>query len=78
MVGVGYDLEHQRRRMDPGTNEPLFTNCTRDFTGTVDYIFYTGWCLTHGICILCFSFGTSTVLEKAFCKEFLFDDGMMP
>jgi len=41
MVGVGYDLEHQRRRMDPGTNEPLFTNCTRDFTGTVDYIFYT-------------------------------------
>uniref|UniRef100_A0A452Y8Z4 poly(A)-specific ribonuclease n=1 Tax=Aegilops tauschii subsp. strangulata TaxID=200361 RepID=A0A452Y8Z4_AEGTS len=41
MVGVGYDLEHQRRRMDSGTNEPLFTNCTRDFTGTVDYIFYT-------------------------------------
>ncbi|EEE50951.1 hypothetical protein OsJ_31500 [Oryza sativa Japonica Group] len=41
MVGVGYDLEHQRRRMDPATNEPLFTNCTRDFTGTVDYIFYT-------------------------------------
>ncbi|VAH15721.1 unnamed protein product [Triticum turgidum subsp. durum] len=41
MVGVGYDLEHQRRRMDSATNEPLFTNCTRDFTGTVDYIFYT-------------------------------------
>ncbi|EAY88687.1 hypothetical protein OsI_10162 [Oryza sativa Indica Group] len=41
MVGAGYDLEHQRRRMDPATNEPLFTNCTRDFTGTIDYIFYT-------------------------------------
>ncbi|RLN18414.1 hypothetical protein C2845_PM02G14420 [Panicum miliaceum] len=46
MVGVGYDLEHQRRRMDPATNEPLFTNCTRDFTGTVDYIFYTADSLT--------------------------------
>ncbi|KAG8073605.1 hypothetical protein GUJ93_ZPchr0006g41501 [Zizania palustris] len=42
MLGVGYDLEHQRRRMDPATNEPLFTNCMRDFTGTIDYIFYTG------------------------------------
>nr|CAB3496975.1 unnamed protein product [Digitaria exilis] len=42
MAGVGYDLDHQRRRMDPTTNEPLFTNCTRDFTGTIDYIFYTG------------------------------------
>lgn len=28
--------------MDPITNEPLFTNCTRDFIGTLDYIFYTG------------------------------------
>ncbi|GLT32913.1 hypothetical protein SLA2020_075430 [Shorea laevis] len=28
-------------RMDPSTNEPLFTNCTRDFIGTLDYIFYT-------------------------------------
>nr|ACL53360.1 unknown [Zea mays] len=46
MVGVGYDLEHQRRRTDPATNEPLFTNCTRDFTGTVDYIFYTADSLT--------------------------------
>jgi CCR4-NOT transcription complex subunit 6 len=42
MVGVGQGLEHQRRRMDPATNEPLFTNCTRDFLGTLDYIFYTG------------------------------------
>eukprot|EP00271_Cylindrocystis_brebissonii_P008680 TRINITY_DN23154_c0_g1_i1.p1 TRINITY_DN23154_c0_g1~~TRINITY_DN23154_c0_g1_i1.p1 ORF type:complete len:646 (+),score=123.99 TRINITY_DN23154_c0_g1_i1:785-2722(+) len=37
------DLERQRRRMDiGGSNEPLFTNCTRDFIGTLDYIFYTG------------------------------------
>ncbi|GLT50178.1 hypothetical protein SLA2020_236840 [Shorea laevis] len=27
--------------MDASTNEPLFTNCTRDFIGTLDYIFYT-------------------------------------
>jgi len=41
MVGVAQGLDHQRRRMDPATNEPLFTNCTRDFLGTLDYIFYT-------------------------------------
>lgn len=46
MAGVGYDFDHQRRRMDPSTNEPLFTNCTRDFIGTVDYIFYTADSLT--------------------------------
>ncbi|EXB86892.1 hypothetical protein L484_007315 [Morus notabilis] len=40
--GVGLALEQQRRRLDPSTNEPLFTNCTRDFIGTLDYIFYTG------------------------------------
>ncbi|MFQ6662364.1 hypothetical protein Gotur_030219 [Gossypium turneri] len=40
--GVGLGLEHQRRKMDITTNEPLFTNCTRDFIGTLDYIFYTG------------------------------------
>lgn len=34
-------LERQRRRVDPSSNEPLFTNCTRDFLGTLDYIFYT-------------------------------------
>lgn len=39
--GVGLALEQQRRRLDPSTNEPLFTNCTRDFIGTLDYIFYT-------------------------------------
>ncbi|KAJ8499878.1 hypothetical protein OPV22_010430 [Ensete ventricosum] len=41
MGGVAPGVEQQRRRMDPATNEPLFTNCTRDFVGTVDYIFYT-------------------------------------
>ena len=39
---VGQGLEHQRRRMDLATNEHLFTNSTRDFFGTLDYIFYTG------------------------------------
>ncbi|XP_074307027.1 carbon catabolite repressor protein 4 homolog 1-like [Silene latifolia] len=42
----GNGLEQQRRRMDPSTNEPLFTNCTRDFIGTHDYIFYTADSLT--------------------------------
>ncbi|KAL5976719.1 Carbon catabolite repressor protein 4 1 [Asimina triloba] len=46
MGGGGIGLEQQRRRMDPGTNEPLFTNCTRDFIGTLDYIFYTADSLT--------------------------------
>ncbi|KAG0492715.1 hypothetical protein HPP92_006113 [Vanilla planifolia] len=41
MMSVGLSLEQQGRRMDPATNEPLFTNCTRDFIGTLDYIFYT-------------------------------------
>lgn len=44
--GIGPVLEQQRRRMDPSTNEPLFTNCTRDFIGTLDYIFYTADSLT--------------------------------
>lgn len=44
-IGVGLGLE-QRRRMDPTTNEPLFTNCTRDFIGTHDYIFYSADSLT--------------------------------
>ncbi|KAH6755738.1 DNAse I-like superfamily protein [Perilla frutescens var. hirtella] len=39
-VGVGLGLE-QRKKMDAATNEPLFTNCTRDFIGTHDYIFYS-------------------------------------
>ncbi|KAL8459807.1 hypothetical protein ACS0TY_031649 [Phlomoides rotata] len=43
--GVRLGLE-QRRRMDSGTNEPLFTNCSRDFIGTHDYIFYSADSLT--------------------------------
>ncbi|CAN7061971.1 unnamed protein product [Brassica oleracea var. botrytis] len=39
VMGIG--LEQHRRKMDLNTNEPLFTNCTRDFIGTHDYIFYT-------------------------------------
>lgn len=45
-MGVGIGLEQQRRRLDPSTNEPLFTHCTRDFIGTLDYIFYTADSLT--------------------------------
>ncbi|KAJ6849542.1 carbon catabolite repressor protein 4-like protein 1-like [Iris pallida] len=44
MTGIG--AEQQRRKMDSATNEPLFTNCTRDFIGTLDYIFYTADSLT--------------------------------
>ncbi|XP_020578626.1 carbon catabolite repressor protein 4 homolog 1-like [Phalaenopsis equestris] len=46
MVGVDRNLEWLRRVMDPTTNEPLYTNYTRDFIGTVDYIFYTAGSLT--------------------------------
>lgn len=36
------EAERQRSRMDAaGTGEPIFTNCTKDFFGTLDYIFYT-------------------------------------
>ncbi|GFZ20919.1 DNAse I-like superfamily protein [Actinidia rufa] len=45
-MAVGLGLEQHRRRMDPTTNEPLFTNCTRDFIGTLDYIFYSADTLT--------------------------------
>ncbi|CAL0299487.1 unnamed protein product [Lupinus luteus] len=38
-AGLGFELH--KRRLDGGTNEPLFTNVTRDFIGTIDYIFYT-------------------------------------
>ncbi|KAI7732547.1 hypothetical protein M8C21_024153 [Ambrosia artemisiifolia] len=41
---IGY--EQQKKRVDPNTNEPLFTNCTRDFIGTLDYIFYSADSLT--------------------------------
>ena len=34
--------ERQRSRVDgAGTGEPIFTNCTREFFGALDYIFYT-------------------------------------
>ncbi|GAA0163966.1 hypothetical protein Leryth_001077 [Lithospermum erythrorhizon] len=46
VAGPGRGLEQQRKRMDPTTNEPLFTNCTRDFIGTRDYIFYSADSLT--------------------------------
>lgn len=39
-VGLGY--EQHKRRLDSSTNEPLFTKVTRDFIGSLDYIFYTG------------------------------------
>jgi mRNA deadenylase 3'-5' endonuclease subunit Ccr4 len=42
MQGKGQVMEQQRRRIDATTSEPLFTNCTKDFLGTLDYIFYTG------------------------------------
>ncbi|KVI03535.1 Endonuclease/exonuclease/phosphatase [Cynara cardunculus var. scolymus] len=45
-IGVGLGYEQQKRRVDPATNEPLFTNCTRDFIGTLDYIFYSADSLT--------------------------------
>ncbi|XP_039140004.1 carbon catabolite repressor protein 4 homolog 1-like [Dioscorea cayenensis subsp. rotundata] len=43
--GIGLQAE-QRRRVDPMSNEPLFTKYTRDYIGTVDYIFYTADSLT--------------------------------
>ncbi|KAJ0815683.1 putative poly(A)-specific ribonuclease [Helianthus annuus] len=45
-IGGGLGYEQQKRRVDPATNEPLFTNCTRDFIGTIDYIFYSADSLT--------------------------------
>lgn len=53
-MGVGPASEQQKKRMDPTTNEPLFTSCTRDFIGTLDYIFYTGE-IVLSILILCTS-----------------------
>ncbi|KAI9090578.1 hypothetical protein K1719_028431 [Acacia pycnantha] len=38
---AGLGFEQHKRRLDSATNEPLFTNVTRDFIGTLDYIFYT-------------------------------------
>lgn len=66
-IGAGLGTyEQQKRRVDPNTNEPLFTNCTRDFIGTLDYIFYSGiyyifTCLSYYV-----------VLFKLFNKSVLF------
>ncbi|XP_024364547.1 carbon catabolite repressor protein 4 homolog 1 isoform X1 [Physcomitrium patens] len=46
MNGLGPTVEKRMRQMDPTTSEPQFTNCTRDFLGTLDYIFYTADSLT--------------------------------
>lgn len=34
-------LKRQRARLDPAHHEPLFTNLSRDYKGTLDYILYT-------------------------------------
>jgi CCR4-NOT transcription complex subunit 6 len=34
-------LAKQKQRLDPKQHEPLFTNITKDFRGTLDYILYT-------------------------------------
>ena len=34
-------LRRQRARLDPAHHEPLFTNLSRDYRGTLDYILYT-------------------------------------
>lgn len=44
---VGHGFEQHKMRLDGGTNEPLFTSVTRDFVGTLDYIFYTGELSCH-------------------------------
>ncbi|KAE9585310.1 hypothetical protein Lal_00017935 [Lupinus albus] len=38
---VGLGFEQHKRRLNITTNEPLFTHFTRDFIGSLDYIFYT-------------------------------------
>jgi CCR4-NOT transcription complex subunit 6 len=41
-------VARQRRRCDPSFSEPKFTNITRDFKGTLDYILYTADSLAPG------------------------------
>jgi CCR4-NOT transcription complex subunit 6 len=36
-----HSAQRQKRRLDPATGEPRFTNITRDFKGTLDYILYS-------------------------------------
>ena len=38
---VDHRLAKQKQRLDPRNHEPLFTNVTKDFKGTLDYILYT-------------------------------------
>ena len=45
------DAEQQRQRVDAKTHEPVFTNSTSDFTGTLDYIFYTSNSLITSSCL---------------------------
>lgn len=36
-----HGMQRQKRRLDPVSGEPRFTNITKDFRGTLDYILYT-------------------------------------
>ena len=63
-IGGGLGYEQQKRRVDPNTNEPLFTNCTRDFIGTLDYIFYSGISISLLI-IICIEVNFNTRKQKA-------------
>ncbi|KAL4441485.1 hypothetical protein ABPG77_001989 [Micractinium sp. CCAP 211/92] len=43
-----HGMQRQKRRLDPGTGEPRFTNITKDFRGTLDYVLYTTDSLVPG------------------------------
>jgi len=62
MVGITQGLDHQQRRMDIATNEPLFTNCTKHFFETLDYILYTTDSLRE-------EFLLELLDEESFCKD---------
>lgn len=36
-----WGLQKQKQRLDARHHEPLFTNITKDFKGTLDYVLYT-------------------------------------
>mmetsp|Transcript_35685 Transcript_35685/g.43022 ORF Transcript_35685/g.43022 Transcript_35685/m.43022 type:complete len:566 (+) Transcript_35685:143-1840(+) len=40
-LSLGLERERQKGRVDETTSEPLFTNYSGEFNGTLDYIFYT-------------------------------------
>jgi CCR4-NOT transcription complex subunit 6 len=63
MNGIGSTIETQRQRMDLTTNEPQFTNCTRDFLGSLDYIFYTGKTHLHLFVIMILYVTLSSLLQ---------------